>query len=771
MDIKDLITYRRTIPARKAIYSSFPESLNPKIVEFLRERGIDQLYCHQAQMYELARKGKNVVITTSTASGKTLSFLLPVIQEILEHPTARAIFIYPTKALAADQYRALQPWLSFFGPEKISAGVYDGDTPVNERKRIRDRANIILTNPEMLNGAMLPNHSKYGFDFIFSNLKYVVLDEMHTYRGAFGSHMANVFRRLSRITEYYHAVPHFLCSSATIANPVELAEKICGQPFASVTKDGSAASERNYLLIQPPKISGKDQQYYGQESIVSVAAQMLPQLMEQRESFLAFAKSRKNVEVVLKETRDRLDAADFLTTVTSDQISGYRGGYTPIERKTIEQQMIRGDLLGLVSTNALELGIDIGSIGVTVLIGYPGTRSSFWQQTGRAGRSKKSCTNYLILDHLPMDQYIGLEPGWLFDESSEHAVIDPDNLLIELAHIRAAAAELPLSLDDIARFPDLGETIPVLMKMQEVRSQNGRFAWAGGEYPAGDFSMRNIDKNKYTLLNQETGKTITEMDESQAFREIHEGAVYIHDGESYRVVKMDLESKMAYAIPFNGNYYTVAGGETNIHVIHSQKEQQWNRIRVQFGDVNVADYVYMYKKLQFHNHQNLGYEELRTPLTKDYDTEGTWMHLPENLVLAYRGLLQADDTGRLTRNNHFQGLCFALKNAAQMVTMTEQEDIHVITSTNALELSGETASDVSIYFYDGYVGGLGFSEKIYDLIPQVIEQAIRMVSGCKCKDECAACVGDYKLDRKLILWGLENLREASEVPKGEKVVT
>ena len=309
------------------------------------------------------------------------------------------------------------------------------------------------------------------------------------------------------------------------------------------------------------------------------------------------------------------------------------------------------------------------------------------------------------------------------------------------------------------------------MKMQEVRSQNGRFAWAGGEYPAGDFSMRNIDKNKYTLLNQETGKTITEMDESQAFREIHEGAVYIHDGESYRVVKMDLESKMAYAIPFNGNYYTVAGGETNIHVIHSQKEQQWNRIRVQFGDVNVADYVYMYKKLQFHNHQNLGYEELRTPLTKDYDTEGTWMHLPENLVRAYRGLLQADDTGRLTRNNHFQGLCFALKNAAQMVTMTEQEDIHVITSTNALELSGETASDVSIYFYDGYVGGLGFSEKIYDLIPQVIEQAIRMVSGCKCKDGCAACVGDYKLDRKLILWGLENLREASKVPKGEKVVT
>lgn len=771
MDIQDLMIYKKTIPAREAQYAAFPEQMNTEISDYLCGQGIDGLYSHQAQMYEHARQKKHVVITTSTASGKTLSFLLPVMQEILKNPLARALFIYPTKALAADQYRALLPWIAHFGEHRVNAGVYDGDTPVAERSRIRKYANIILTNPEMLNGAMLPNHSKYGYDFIFSNLKFVVLDELHTYRGAFGSHMANVMRRFSRICSYYHAAPQFLCSSATIANPVELAQKICGQPFVCVDKNGAKAAERNYYLIQPPKIKGKDQNVYGQQSVVSVTTGFLPTLIDRGETFIAFTKSRKSVEVVLKETRDHLEGAGFLGTGKTDLISGYRGGYTPQERKEIERRMTSGELLGLVSTNALELGIDIGKIATTVLVGYPGTRASFWQQTGRAGRSGKSSDSYLILDNLPMDQYIALEPDWLFEASSENAVIDPDNLLIELAHIRAAAAELPLSLDDIALFPDLGETIPVLIKMNEVRNQNGRFAWAGGEYPAGDFSMRNIDKNKYKLIRQETNKIITEMDESQAFRELHEGAVYMHDGEAYQVMKLDTESKTAYAVPFLGNYYTLPGGETNIHVIHSQKEQIWGRTQIHFGDVNVADYVYMYKKLQFHNHQNLGFEELKKPLTKDYDTEGIWLHLPENVVKTYRGLLQPDASGRFVRNNHFEGLCFALKNAAQMVTMTEREDIGVTTSTNAIGLSEQIAQEAALYFYDCYVGGLGFSEKIYDVLSEVVQQAIRMVSGCKCKDGCAACVGDYRLDRKMVLWGLSNLLEESAVPKGQKVVT
>ena len=430
---------------------------------------------------------------------------------------------------------------------------------------------------------MLPNHSKYGFDFIFANLKYIVLDELHVYRGAFGSHLANVFRRLSRICRYYHADPQFLCSSATIANPVELAERICGKSVVCVSKSGAGMSEKTYCLIQLSEKLDRDGNPYGKESVITVAADLLPQLMEKKESFLAFAKSRKNVEILVKETRDHLDNSGFLGNASKEEISGYRGGYTPQERKNIEKRMISGELLGLVSTNALELGIDIGTINTTVLVGYPGTRASFWQQTGRAGRGKGKCTNYLILANLPVDQYIALEPEWLFDSNSENAIVDPDNLLIELAHIRAAAAELPLSLDDGELFPDLGETIPVLLRVEEVRSQSGRFVWCGGLYPAGEFSMRNIDQNKYQLLNKETGKNITEMDEEQAFHEIHEGAVYMHDGEFYQVVHMNLESKMVEAVPFHGNYYTVPGSETNIRIIHRQKKQEWERTELSKG--------------------------------------------------------------------------------------------------------------------------------------------------------------------------------------------
>ena len=768
MDIKDCIIYEKTIPAYPAVYDDFPENLLPELAEYLKSHGIGKLYCHQTEMFEKVTSGKNVVITTSTASGKTLSFLLPVLQDILKNPLTRAIFIYPTKALAADQYRAIAPYLEYFGENRIVAGVYDGDTPVAERTRIRQSANIILTNPEMVNGAFLPNHSKYGFDFIFSNLKYIVIDELHTYRGAFGSHLANVFRRLSRVCRYYHSNPQFLCSSATIANPVELATEICGKQFALVDKDGSPAAERGYYLIQPPKIMGKDDNYYGQVRITTVAAELLPELMDEGKNFIAFTKSRKNVEIVLKETRDHLEAEGFLGTHKPDEISGYRGGYTPLERKQIENQMISGELMGLVSTNALELGIDIGKISTTVLVGYPGTRASFWQQTGRAGRSGKRSSNYLILDNQPFDQYIALEPGWLFEGSSENAVIDKNNLIIELAHIRAAAAEIPLTLDDISLFPDLGEAIPVLLRAEELSSHNGKFAWSGGEFPAGDFSMRNIDEKRYKLLHKDSGKEITEMDESQAFRELHDGAVYMHDGVAYQVTKLDLESRTAYAVPFNGNYYTVAAGEANVKIVHESKNMPLARTELHFGDVNVSDYVYMFKKMQFHNHQNLGYEQLPKALSKDYDTESTWMRVPENVVKVYRGLIQVNENTKMVRNNYYEGVCFALKNAARMVTMTEQEDIGVITSANALELAFDTSSDVDIYFYDKYVGGLGFAEKIYDNMEDIIQNAVKLVKGCGCKDGCAACVGDYRLDRQMVLFGLENLLEHWDVPMGVK---
>ena len=778
----DSIVYEKVIPTHGAEYVSFPESMRPEIGDYLRSQGISRLYSHQAEMFVRAGEGESLVITTATASGKTLSFLLPVLQQILENPLTRAIFIYPTKALASDQYRVLAPVLEYFGEGRISAGVYDGDTMPAERSRVRKSANIILTNPEMLNAAFLPNHSKYGFDFIFANLNYIVIDELHSYRGAFGGHLANIFRRMKRICGYYHSDPQFLCSSATIANPVELAEKICGITPGLIERDGSPAPEKVYKILQPPEIKGANDKVYGRYSASSVVKELIPKLVEKGEQFLVFTHSRRAVEVILKESRDRLEDAGFLGEKgQTDKIAGYRGGYTPLERREIERKMMAGELTGLICTNALELGIDIGKLDCTVLVGYPGTRASFWQQTGRAGRCGRRCVNYLILENQPFDQYIAISPDWLFEGRSENAIVDPDNLLIELAHIRAAAAEMPLSLDDVALFPDLGEIIPVLLNAQELKSLAGRFSWAGPAFPAGDYSLRNMDRTRYKLIVYPSmehlrnvqekrkgslfnGKEITEMDESQAFHELHPGAVYLHDGEQYEVLKLDLVSRTALAVPFYGNYYTVPSGTEDTRILQTFQKETFKRIKKCFGDINVNEVISMYKKLQFHNHQNLGHVSLTRPLQKEYDTESTWIEIPENIVDTYQRLLVPDQRGELVLNNHFEGISYAIKNAAMMVTMTEKDDIGVILSNNALIPGAERGRKVSLFIYDKYEGGLGYAEKIYDLMEQIIYQAIEQVEHCPCKDGCPVCVGNYTLDKKTVLWGLKNFIEESESP-------
>ena len=764
LTFKNLTVTERTQKAREGSYVEYPVKLASEIRDYLQQSGIHRLYTHQAEMFNLAEQGCNVVITTSTASGKTLSFLLPVLQEILRNPGARAIFVYPTKALASDQFRVIREILKVFGGEKLSAGVYDGDTRPEERTRIRRSANIILTNPEMLNSAFLPNHSRYGFDMIFSNLRYVVVDELHSYRGAFGAHMANIFRRMKRICDFYKAKPQFLCSSATIANPLELAGKVCGREFVLVDRDGSPAPEKHYFILQPPEIKGHNDQIYGRVSAVTAAAELIPQLVEEERHFIAFGRSRRNVEVLLKESRDKLDAAGFLGGGSS-RIAGYRGGYTPLERKAIEQKMIRGELLGLISTNALELGIDIGALDTTLLTGYPGTRASFWQQTGRAGRKGKRADNYLLLENEPFDQYIAIDPDWLFSQQSENAVVDPDNLLIQLAHVRAAAAEIPLCLDDIALFPDLGEILPVLLKAGETKSLAGRFAWAGPAFPAGDYSLRNMDKSRYKLILREDGRTVTEMDETQAFHELYPGAVYLHEGRLYEVEKLDLVSRTAEGKYFEGNYYTVPAGEKDTRILQTLREEELGRTAIHFGDININDIVFMFKKLQFHNHQNLGYVDLTLPLQKDYDTESTWIEIPGEVVEAYRRLLQRNERGEAVRNNHFEGIAHAIRNAAMMVTMTSSEDIDTVLSNNALIPDGQEEETVSLFLYDRYEGGLGYSEKIFDLMPQILKQAQKLVKGCSCKDGCPACVGDYTLDKGMVLWGLESLEKELPVPE------
>lgn len=468
-DMIDYCIYEKCIGARNAVYTDYPQSLSGEIIDYLKSVGIEKLYVHQASMFVEAEK-HNTVITTSTASGKTLSFLLPVMQAILKDPTSRAIFIYPTKALASDQMRSLQSILSYFG-NRVKAGIYDGDTPVDERVYIRNHANIILTNPEMLNYSFLPKHRR--FSRLFSNLKYIVIDELHIYRGAFGSHLANIIRRIGRVCRYYSSDPLFLCSSATINNPLELAEGICGKTFVQISNDGSPAPERRYHFIQPPEIglSGTG----GRVPISTIATQLIPKLIQNDRSFITFCKSRASVEIVLKESREKLKALERNTYDYSRLIFGYRAGYHSEERKDIEKKMVTGVIKGLVATNALELGIDIGSVDSVILTGFPRTIASFYQQSGRAGRKGAVCDTFLILDNQPMDQFLAVNPEWLFDADTENAVIDKDNVFIQIAHIRAAAAELPLQLDDYAVFPDLSQILTYLLEKKEIVNSRGAF--------------------------------------------------------------------------------------------------------------------------------------------------------------------------------------------------------------------------------------------------------------------------------------------------------
>ena len=560
------------INKREGEFVNFPDDMNEEIKNYLLSTGINKLYSHQFDMFERALKGENVIITTSTASGKTLGFLLPVVETLLKDPCGKAIFVYPTKALAHDQFRNFIPLIEYFNG-KINAGIYDGDTPPNERVRIRKNANIILTNPEMLNSAFLPNHSLYGFNHILSKLRFLVIDELHVYRGAFGSHLANIVRRLNRICKYYHSSPQFLFSSATIANPVELAENISGKKFSHIYKDGSPGSEKTVYIWQPPYV--RDTEY--RKTPEEEASELIPDLIQDNKRFIAFCKSRREVEVVLKESRDRLSNVDSpsLKSLT-DKISGYRGGYTPEERKEIEKRLNNGQIVGVIATNALELGIDIGDLELAICCGFPGTKASFWQQIGRARRRGRA-SGILILDVSPIDQFIGINSEWLLKSGVENAVIDKDNLFIQLAHVRAAASELPITLDDAAVFPDLGEIVPVLIKAGELKNENGIFTWIGKDFPAGDFNLRNISSDIYKVINKTNGTMLTEMDEYQAFHEVYPKAVYIHDGSQYMVENFDLVNRIASVIPVDINYFTVPFTETAVSILREFKKKEVGR--------------------------------------------------------------------------------------------------------------------------------------------------------------------------------------------------
>lgn len=741
----DRIVATRVIPPREARYADFPASLHPALQNALQERGIERLYCHQAEAFEAARNGEHVVVTTGTASGKSLSYLLPVLQAVLENPAARAILLFPTKALSHDQLRGVVELIHRLVGHKLEAGVYDGDTPPAERTRIRDRAHLILTNPDMLSAALLPAHGRQGYAHLFRNVEFIVVDELHSYRGAFGSHLANLFRRLLRICAHYGSKPQFLCSSATIANAKEHAETICHQTFRLVHEDGSPSAGKVVHFWQPPLLDN------AQRKLVSTEmAQLVPHLIAKRHKTIAFCRSRKETEIVLKESRDRLRDSDGHDE--SYLLAGYRGGYTPKERREVEQQLVRGQLLGVISTNALELGIDIGALQVVVQGGFPGTRASFWQQMGRAGRRGEVAHAVLILAVSPTDQYIAEDPDWLIGQPAEHAVVDRDNLAIQLAHVRAAAAELPLTIDDALRFPDLPEMLPVLTKAGEVRELLGAYHWQGGPFPAGDFSLRNVDKDRFKLVNRNTGMTLTEMDRPQVYREAHPRAVYLHDGVQYLVEALDLVNHAVTVVEVEQNFYTQPDVRTQIDVLLTQEDKALGQTHSYFGDIRVDEAVVGYKMLEFHNHQNLGYEALHEPLRLALETEGVWLRVPEPVLQ----VLGAEKQDALL------GMVHALTACARLKTMAEHSDLRGTSFHYADEQTGKTTT--ALVCHDTWPGGLGYAAKAFDHLAEILDQAIWLVQHCRCAHGCPACVGDWVRDRRLIQWALQRLRDPLAAP-------
>ncbi|MDA3854364.1 MAG: DEAD/DEAH box helicase, partial [Bacteroidales bacterium] len=747
----------RSLQPRPAVFVDPPKALHPELRKWMDHMAYDKLYSHQAEMFEKAYNGKSVVITTGTASGKSLAFYLPVVQRILENPARRAIFIYPTKALTKDQYRNIKEFVAFFGKNRIQAGVYDGDTPPNERSRIREQANIILTNPDMMNASFLPNHNKYGFPHLFANLDTIVIDELHAYRGAFGSHVSNVFRRLLRICDYHGNQPRFLCSSATIANPVELAQNICHTDFELVDKDGSPVPAKHIHFYQPEYLEKAQRKRAVSEEL----KMLLPELIMSGVRSITFCQSRRETEVVTKESRDVLmsDPMEYGINM-SDKISAYRGGYTPKQRAKIEKDLVDGALLGVVSTNALELGIDIGTLDVVLMGGFPGTRASFWQQLGRAGRNGSEAHAIVMLKEKPLDQYVGKHPDWLLDSDSENAIVDRDNLYIQLSHIRAASSELPLTIDDVAHFPDLGEIIPLLEQEGELIEQNSTYQWSGDMSPAHEISLRNITGDTIKIVDADKHETITTVDLIQAKKEFYPGAIYLHDSVQYKSLSLDLEGKTAMVTVVDSNYYTEPHkpGEIAILIEHEHEHEQ--RINRFFGDVRVTILITGYKMVEFDTHQNLGFTDLSEVLKTQMDTEACWIEIPDIVVRTFvatgkaPALEQGSPDGKVPRYDYSEGLVHCIKAAASMLVMATESD-----------LNGDVFSFVdvatkrtkyAVVLYDGYPGGLGFSEKVFDFINAIIQRAGKLLKDCSCANGCPACVGDHRIDKSLILWALRN---------------
>ncbi|HWQ83238.1 MAG TPA: DEAD/DEAH box helicase [Anaerolineales bacterium] len=640
--IGDNISFWQQIPARPASLTSIPDDLPEPLKRSLQRQGIASLYSHQLKAYRLARSGSNVALVTGTASGKSLAYNLPVLAGLLNDPRGRALYLFPTKALAQDQLTSLKTLLNLAGDLSVplpAPAIYDGDTPTAQRALIRQNAQLLLSNPDMLHMGILPHHTSWaGF---FENLRYVVLDEIHTYRGVFGSHIANVLRRLMRVAAHYGSRPQFLLTSATIANPQEHASRLIEAPVSVVAEDGSARGPKHFLLYNPPII---DPRLGLRRSALQEAVRLSDDLLTAGVQTIVFARSRRTVEIVLTYLREKATpAGGWENEQETLELRGYRSGYLPGMRRQIEAGLRRGDVRAVVATNALELGIDIGQLGAAVLVGYPGSIASTWQQAGRAGRGSELSAAVLVATPAPLDQYLATHPEYLFERSPEQALIDPDNPLILLSHLRCAAFELPFRQGE--KFGSLAagevaEYLEFLASEGILHASNDRFYWMADQYPAQQISLRNASPSQVLLQAAEPGdpenlRTIGQIDQGSALWMVHPNAVYLHESQTYFVEELDLEHGQARLAPFGGDYYTLSMQDTQVQKLSLTAEAAIPGGLKASGELQVTTRVTGFRKIRWHTHEVLGVEPLDLP-PSELQTTGYWITLSDECVAGLR---------------------------------------------------------------------------------------------------------------------------------------
>ena len=718
------VAHWQEIPPREGRYAEFPPEIDPRIREALSRRGIQRLFTHQRAAYDEVRRGNHIVVVTPTASGKTLAYNLPVLQSLLDEADAKAMYLFPTKALSQDQQSELNEVLIAAGlPLKIFT--YDGDTPQSIRISVREEGRLVITNPDMLHTGVLPNHPKW-IKF-FQSLRFVVIDEIHTYRGVFGSHMTNLIRRLKRVAAFYGARPRFVCCSATIGNPRELAERIVEEPVVLLDDNGAPAGARHFVLYNPPLV---DPVQGIRKGVVKEATGIAAGLLKQGIKTIVFARSRLRTELIASYIRESLK--NLYTEDSRVKVASYRGGYLPNERRAIERGLRQGEILGVVSTNALELGIDIGGLDVSILAGFPGSIASTWQQAGRAGRRAAVSLSVLVASASPVDQYLIRHPEYFFGRSPESGWVDPENVFILNDQLKCAVFELPFEEDEpLAR--RYRELLDYLEENGVVRFSGGRWFWSDRSYPAEKISLRSSAAGNIVIVDTTKGRdeVIGEMDKPSAKMYLYNEAIYIHLGDQYVVRKLDLENQRCYVESSEVNYYTDSIVKTDIKLLQEDARERRSGIEAAIGDILVRTQATKYKKLKFGTHENIGYGEIDLPADE--------MHTRAVILLFSPGTEAERCFARMPAEQRpivMQRLGVLVRNIAPVFLLCDARDIGVCE-----RLKDPSYECPCLYVYDSYPGGTGLSEGFLEATDKILRGARELVGSCPCAEGCPSCIG------------------------------